>query len=167
MQQLKKHARTAAVLANASYDNSILIVLQHCASFVVVPLHAGGYAGYSEEMCIMLLHYYPRNALLRGCMAVTKQQGGHSICMYEGASFIGFQNSESNRVPIRGAGVPHVQRVAASFTSYLQLSTFSSLCRFASDTNRLHDRLKKKDAWHLDLPLSTECIRASVLRHCA
>jgi hypothetical protein len=62
---------------------------------------AGGYAGYSEEMCIMLLHYYPRNALLRGCLAVTEEQGGHSMCMYEGASVLAWQNSESNRVPIR------------------------------------------------------------------
>uniref|UniRef100_A0A383VWF0 Uncharacterized protein n=1 Tax=Tetradesmus obliquus TaxID=3088 RepID=A0A383VWF0_TETOB len=61
----------------------------------------GGYAGYSEEMCIMLLHYYPRNALLRGCSALTAQQGGHSICMYEAASILGFMNSEASRVPIR------------------------------------------------------------------
>ena len=49
----------------------------------------------------MLLHYYPRNALLRGCSALTEQQGGHSICMYEAASILGFMNSEASRVPIR------------------------------------------------------------------
>jgi hypothetical protein len=49
----------------------------------------------------MLLHYYPRNALLRGCSAVTEQQGGHSICMYEAASVLAWQDAEADRVPIR------------------------------------------------------------------
>lgn len=49
----------------------------------------------------MLLHYYPRNSLLRGCMAVTPQQGGHSLCMFEGAQILQWQSAEANRVPIR------------------------------------------------------------------
>lgn len=49
----------------------------------------------------MLLHYYPRNALLRGCSAVTSHQGGHSICMYEGAQVIGWQSAEADSVPIK------------------------------------------------------------------
>lgn len=61
----------------------------------------GGYAGYKEEMCIMLLHYYPRNAMLRGCSAVMEQQGGHSMCMYEAASMINYMNEEANVVPVR------------------------------------------------------------------
>jgi hypothetical protein len=51
--------------------------------------------------CIMLLHYYPRNALLRGCMAVVPDQGGHSVCMFEGAQVLGWQSSEADRMPIR------------------------------------------------------------------
>jgi hypothetical protein len=64
---------------------------------------SGGYAGYKEEMCIMLLHYYPRNAMLRGCSAVTEQQGGHSMCMYEAASMINYMNEEASVVPVRCA----------------------------------------------------------------
>ena len=61
----------------------------------------GGYAGYQEEMCIMLLHYYPRNDLLRGCMAVSPQQGGHSLCVYEGAHVIDQMNLEADTFPVR------------------------------------------------------------------
>jgi hypothetical protein len=49
----------------------------------------------------MLLHYYPRNSLLRGCMAVTPQQGGHSLCMFEGAQILQWQSAEATRVPVR------------------------------------------------------------------
>jgi hypothetical protein len=55
-------------------------------------------------MCIMLLHYYPRNALLHGCMAVTEQQGGVSMCMYEAAAMVNSINVEANIVPVRYAG---------------------------------------------------------------
>lgn len=49
----------------------------------------------------MLLHYFPRNALLRGCMAVPPDQGGHSLCMYEGAAVLAMNSAEADRVPVR------------------------------------------------------------------
>jgi hypothetical protein len=58
-------------------------------------------ADCTSYRCIMLLHYYPRNALLRGCMAVPADQGGHSLCMYEGAGVLAITNAEADRVPVR------------------------------------------------------------------
>lgn len=49
----------------------------------------------------MLLHYYLRNAHLRGCMAVTPEQGGHSVCMFEGAQVLQWHSAESHHVPVR------------------------------------------------------------------
>jgi len=75
-------------------------VVKTCSlAYKVTVLGVGGVSCCCR--CIMLLHYYPRNALLRGCSAVTPEQGGHSVCMYEGAQIIVWQSSEANKVPIR------------------------------------------------------------------
>jgi hypothetical protein len=51
--------------------------------------------------CILHLHYHPRNPDYRGCVAVTPQQGGHSVCMHELTDVLERKNLEANTIPIR------------------------------------------------------------------
>lgn len=49
----------------------------------------------------MLLHYYPRNLMLRGCAAVPPDQGGHSVCMYEAEGMLRQVSGQANKLPLK------------------------------------------------------------------
>jgi hypothetical protein len=57
----------------------------------------------------MYLHDYPRTSNLRGCAAVTPDQGGDSVCIYKVGRVLQKTNQEADVLPLR-YGHLHRQR---------------------------------------------------------
>jgi hypothetical protein len=83
----------------------------------------GGYGANSEEQCNVQLHYWPRKEKLRGCQAVSKQQGYDSLCNFELDAELIIKNAAAREFPYRCEGCG-AESAAAACSMDLQFHPF-------------------------------------------